>query len=67
MSLDEAVMDLSDVFEFGQGYVALSRVKLSDCIFLVGMPARFKFILKFWLETKNFLSPQAMPRWLLPE
>ena len=27
MSLDEAVMDLSNVFEFGQGYVALSRVR----------------------------------------
>lgn len=27
MSLDEAVVDLSQVFEFGQGYVALSRVR----------------------------------------
>ena len=27
MSLDEAVMDLGGVFEYGQGYVALSRVR----------------------------------------
>jgi len=27
MSLDSAKMDLSKVFEFGQGYVAISRVK----------------------------------------
>lgn len=27
MSMDKAVMDLSEVFEYGQGYVALSRVR----------------------------------------
>ena len=40
MSLDEAVMDLSDVFEFGQGYVALSRVRKLSGIHLLGWNAR---------------------------
>lgn len=40
MSLDEAVMDLSDVFEFGQGYVALSRVRRLSGLYLLGWNAR---------------------------
>ena len=40
MSLDEAVMDLSDVFEFGQGYVALSRVRRLSGLHLLGWNAR---------------------------
>ena len=36
MSLDEAVMDLSGVFEFGQGYVALSRVRRLSGLHLAG-------------------------------
>ncbi len=36
MSLDEAVMDLRDVFEFGQGYVALSRVRRLSGLHLLG-------------------------------
>jgi hypothetical protein len=40
MSLDGAVMDLSGVFEYGQGYVALSRVRKLSGIFLLGWNER---------------------------
>ncbi len=40
MSLDAAVMDLSDVFEFGQGYVALSRVRRLSGLYMLGWNAR---------------------------
>lgn len=40
MSLDEAVMDLSGVFEFGQGYVALSRVRRLSGLYLLGWNTR---------------------------
>lgn len=40
MSLDEAVMDLSAVFEFGQGYVALSRVRRLSGLHLLGWNER---------------------------
>jgi DNA-binding CsgD family transcriptional regulator len=40
MSMDAAAMDLSEVFEFGQGYVALSRVRRLSGIYLFGWNER---------------------------
>jgi hypothetical protein len=40
MTLDSAVMDLSQVFEFGQGYVALSRVRRLSGLYMLGWNAR---------------------------
>jgi ATP-dependent DNA helicase PIF1 len=36
MSLDSAIIDLSQAFEFGQGYVALSRVRSLEGLYLEG-------------------------------
>jgi ATP-dependent exoDNAse (exonuclease V) alpha subunit len=51
MSLDEAVMDLSDAFEFGQGYVALSRVKRLSGLHLLG-----------WNERTFQVSPSVLKK-----
>ncbi|MBI2056548.1 MAG: AAA family ATPase [Candidatus Sungbacteria bacterium] len=40
MSMDAAVMDLSDAFEYGQGYVAFSRVRRLSGLYLLGANER---------------------------
>lgn len=40
MSMDAAVMDLSKAFEYGQGYVALSRVRRLSGVYLMGLNQR---------------------------
>ena len=40
MSMDEAVIDLGRVFEYGQGYVALSRVRRLSGVHLLGYNSR---------------------------
>lgn len=40
MSMDAAIMDLSKAFEYGQGYVALSRVRRLSGVYLTGLNKR---------------------------
>ncbi|HVB19733.1 MAG TPA: AAA family ATPase [Candidatus Paceibacterota bacterium] len=40
MSMDAAIMDLSKAFEYGQGYVALSRVRKLSGVYLIGLNQR---------------------------
>ncbi len=51
MSLDAAVMDLSNAFEYGQGYVALSRVRSLSGLHLLG-----------WNERALRVHPEALTK-----
>ena len=51
MSMDEAVMDLSGVFEFGQGYVALSRVRRLSGLHILG-----------WNEKAFWVHPEILAK-----
>ena len=57
MSLDRALMDLSAVFEYGQGYVALSRVRRLSGLLLVGYNERaFKVHPDILVQDQIFLT-----------
>lgn len=51
MSLDAAVVDLSRAFEYGQGYVALSRVRTLEGLFVLG-----------WSENALLVHPEVARR-----
>lgn len=55
MTLDEAVMDLSNVFEYGQGYVALSRVRNFSGLHILGWNRRaFEVHPEIVVKDRNF-------------
>lgn len=57
MSMDAAVMDLSRVFEFGQGYVALSRVRSLQGLHLLGINERARMVHPEVIERdRHFIS-----------
>lgn len=51
MSMDAAIMDLREVFEYGQGYVALSRVRSLSGLYILG-----------WNEKVFAVHPQIQER-----
>ncbi|MES2023402.1 MAG: PIF1 family DEAD/DEAH box helicase [Patescibacteria group bacterium] len=59
MSLDAAIMDLSQVFEYGQGYVALSRVRRLSGLYLLGINERAFKVHPEILEKDIFFKEQS--------
>ncbi|MBI2474068.1 MAG: AAA family ATPase [Candidatus Taylorbacteria bacterium] len=63
MSLDCAHMDLSGTFEFGQGYVALSRVRTLQGLSIAGINQRaLEVHPEILMEDKNFKLKSAEAR-----
>lgn len=66
VSLDSAVIDLSQTFEYGQGYVALSRVRTLSGISLLGVNRRAFEVHPVVQEKDRFFrlqSEQAEKEW----
>lgn len=59
MSLDAAVMDLRQAFEFGQGYVALSRVRHFSGLYLLGYNQQSLRVHPAVLEEDQYLRAQS--------
>lgn len=59
LTLDEAVMDLSEVFEYGQGYVALSRVRSFSGLYLLGYNHRALQVHPGILERDGYFRSQS--------
>ena len=59
MSMDKAVMDLSEVFEYGQGYVALSRVRNLNGLHILGWNDRAFLVHPEVLEEDENLHMQS--------
>jgi hypothetical protein len=63
MSMDAAVMDLREVFEYGQGYVALSRVRTLDGLHLLGWnPRTFQVHPRILAEDSTFVRQSETAR-----
>jgi len=60
MSMDAAVMDLSNVFEFGQGYVALSRVRRLSGLYLLGINNQALKVHPQILEKDNIFRTESL-------
>ncbi|MFA6273947.1 MAG: PIF1 family DEAD/DEAH box helicase [Candidatus Paceibacterota bacterium] len=60
MSMDAAVMDLSQVFEFGQGYVALSRVRRLSGLYLLGINNQALKVHPQILEQDNVFREESL-------
>lgn len=59
MSMDAAVMDLSGVFEYGQGYVALSRVRRLSGVYLLGINHQALKVHPFILEQDKIFRKES--------
>lgn len=59
MSLDAAVMDLAQVFEYGQGYVALSRVRSLAGLYLLGVNPRAFMVHPVIMEKDHAFRAQS--------
>jgi hypothetical protein len=59
MSMDSAIMDLSGVFEYGQGYVALSRVRRMNGLYLLGCNAKALQVHPLILEQDKIFQKES--------